>query len=60
MEHRLVIAESIGRPLLKGEVVHHINKIRDDNRLDNLRLKESQAKHNKEHPRDRDELGRYV
>ena len=37
-EHRYVIEQYIGRPLLKEETVHHINGIRDDNRLENLEL----------------------
>lgn len=44
-QHVLVMEEVLGRSLTPGEIVHHINGVRDDNRPENLFLCEGHSHH---------------
>lgn len=48
-EHRRVAEEMLGRPLKKGEVVHHEDENKRNNDPSNLKVFASQAEHAKYH-----------
>lgn len=49
LEHRLVAEKYLGRYLLPEETCHHINEIKNDNRLENLMVFVSKSAHIKFH-----------
>jgi hypothetical protein len=63
--HVVKMEEKIGRKLLPGEVVHHINGIKNDNRMENLQLM-TNVEHSRLHAlenvgnRKRNKEGRFI
>lgn len=49
LEHRLIMENYIGRLLSPKEEIHHINGIKDDNRIENLMLCSNSSEHQKIH-----------
>jgi hypothetical protein len=52
--HRLIAEQMLGRRLKEGEVVHHKNGKRDDNRPENLEVFKSTAHHRVKHRKRKD------
>jgi hypothetical protein len=47
LEHIKIMSDQLKRPIKKGEVIHHINFVRSDNRLKNLYLFSNISEHGK-------------
>ena len=49
LEHRLVMEKFLKRPIIKGEIIHHIDGCKSNNKIENLLLCENAREHNRVH-----------
>lgn len=62
-EHILVMEKKLKRKIKRHETVHHLNRIRNDNRPENLYLCSTESEHQQIHAKEdnrRDDKGRFV
>ncbi|MEE9540328.1 MAG: HNH endonuclease [Candidatus Thorarchaeota archaeon] len=57
--HRHVAERMLGRKLRKGEVVHHKNRDKTDNRRSNLQVFSSRKAHHETHKKSKKRFGRW-
>jgi hypothetical protein len=57
LEHRLIMEKHLGRYLTENEIVHHINMIKNDNKISNLQLTTIKEHVSILHPRKQSKYG---
>ena len=58
LEHRYKAEKKIGRKLIKGEVVHHKDRNKENNSFNNLHVCKDQAEHDRIHKFDAKRFGK--